>query len=482
MTSRYRSLALALAAGVLVVPLDSHAAEAPVYAPSTLAALPAIVRAARASDYAYRQDEYLSDAIGARLSGSPQAELGVRYVAAKMRELGLAVRLEKVMVPHWVRGAETAEATDWPGHSGSIVQKLAITALGGSVATPAGGITAPVVVVHDYKELDALGASVRGKIVLYDVVFDKHLAAAGLGGDAYGDIVGYRGRGPSAAAKYGAVATLIRSLGSADYRLPHTGLTGYKAGVPKIPAGALATEDADLIARLSERGPVTVHLTLTPQTLPNAPSENVVADLRGSTDPDKIVIVSGHLDSWDLGTGATDDGAGVAEAMGAMSVLHDLGLRPRATIRFVAWMNEENGVRGGNAYAVDEKSSLPNHIAAIESDSGADAPDGISTSLSNASEPFLEPIAEALVANSSPHLTYQGGSETDIGPIVKLGVPAFAPEQNSPTYFAYHHTAADTFDKVSETGIAANVAVLATLAYGLADAIRSPAREAYTGE
>ncbi|MBD5654406.1 MAG: M20/M25/M40 family metallo-hydrolase [Candidatus Eremiobacteraeota bacterium] len=462
-----------------LLPLDARAADPAIYDPATLAAFPTIVRAANASDYAYRQDEYLSDVIGARLSGSPQAEFGVQYVADRMRELGLKVRLEKVMVPHWVRGLETADIVDWAGRPGAIEQHLAVTALGGSVATPTSGITAPVVVVHDFKELDALGAAVRGKIVLYDVVFDKRLSAAGQGGDAYGAIVAYRGRGPSAAARYGAVATLIRSLGSADYRLPHTGLTGYKKGVPPIPAGALSTEDADLIARLAARGPVTVHVTLTPKTLPDAPSENVIADLTGSTDPEKIVIVSGHLDSWDLGTGATDDGAGVAEAMGVMAVLHDLRLRPRTTIRFIAWMNEENGVRGGTAYAADEKASLPNHLAAIESDSGAASPIGLNTSLSGAAAPFLEPIAESLVANGSPHVTYDAGSETDIGPIAELGVPAYAPQQDDPKYFDYHHTAADTFDKVSPSGITANVAVLATLAYGLADANRQPAREKF---
>jgi carboxypeptidase Q len=462
---------------MILLPLGARSAEDPIYRAETLAAFPEIVRAANASGYAYARDEYLSDVIGARLSGSPQAEFAAHYVADQMRGLGLAVRLEKVMVPHWVRGVETAEMVDWPGRPGAIEQRLVVTALGGSVATAASGITAPVVVVRDFKELDALGASVRGKIVLYDVVFDKRLGAAGQGGDAYGEIVAYRGRGPSAAARYGAVATLIRSIGSADYRLPHTGLTFYKKGVPAIPAGALTTEDADMIARLAARGQVSVHLTLTPKILPDAPSENVIADLPGTADPEKIVIVSGHLDSWDLGTGATDDGAGVAEAMGVMSVLHDLKLRPRATIRFIAWMNEENGVRGGTAYAADEKATLPNHLAAIESDSGSAPPIGLNTSLSGAAAPFLEPIAESLIVNGSPHVTYDAGSETDIGPIAELGVPAFAPEQDDPKYFDYHHTAADTFDKVTPAGIAANVAVLATLAYGLADANRTPARE-----
>jgi hypothetical protein len=358
-------------------------------------------------------------------------------------------------------------------------QKIVLTALGMSVATPPQGLDAEVVVVDNFDALRKLGDSVRGKIVLYDVKYDKRLEAAGAGGEAYGEVVGYRFAGPSAASRLGAVATLVRSLGGADYRLPHTGSTGYERGIRPIPAAAISTEDADLIARLATRGPVRMHLTLTPKLLPDAPSANVIADLRGSQFPDQVVIVSGHLDSWDLGTGATDDGAGVAQAMGTMAVLHDLGLRPRRTIRCIAWMNEENGVAGGRAYAHDEATQLAKMAGAIESDSGADRPLGFGTSLSDASAPFLQPIADALAANGSPRIAFSNGSEVDVNPIADLGVPVYAPVQESRTYFDYHHTPADTFDKVDPAGMAANTAVVAALAFGLADALALPAREPF---
>lgn len=478
---------LLLLSGALVMagpPLAARAQAAPpsAYDPKTLVTLAAIVKAANSSTYAYDRDEFLSDAIGPRLSGSLQADAGVRYVAAQLAALGLKVRLEPVMVAHWVRGEETASLVDWPGKMAATPQKIVLTALGMSVATPAGGLTAPVVVVRNFDELKALGSAVRGKIILFDVRYDKRLEALGGGAEAYGDLVGYRFAGPSAASKLGAVATLLRSLGGADYRLPHTGSTAYLDGARPIPAAAVSAEDADMIARLAQNGAVTMHLTLTPQRLPDVRSANVIADLPGSEHPEQVVIVSGHLDSWDLGTGATDDGAGVAQAMGAMAVYHELGLRPRRTIRCIAWMNEENGSAGGKQYARDERPNLANTVAAIETDSGADRPLGFGTSLSAASGNMLEPIAETLVPNGSPRLSFGLGSETDVEPIVKLGVPAYAPVQDSRTYFDYHHTAADTFDKIDPAGMAANTAVVAALAYGLADAITLPPREPYHGD
>jgi carboxypeptidase Q len=480
-------LRLFLLSGALVVagsPLAARAQPAPpsAYDPKTLVTLASIVKAASTSTYAYDRDEYLSDAIGPRLSGSLQADAAVRYVAAQLSELGLNVRLEPVTVAHWVRGEETASLVDWPGKMAATSQKIVLTALGMSVATPPGGLTAPVVVVGSLDELKALGPAVRGKIVLYEVRYDKRLEALGGGGEAYGNLVGYRYAGPSVASKLGAVAALVRSIGGADYRLPHTGSTAYLDGARPIPAAAVSTEDADLIARLAKNGAVTMHITMTPQRLPDVRSANVIADLPGSEHPEQVVIVSGHLDSWDLGTGATDDGAGVAQAMGAMAVFHELGLRPRRTIRCIAWMNEENGTAGGKQYARDERSKLGNTIAAIETDSGADRPLGFGTSLSAASGNVLGPIAEALVPNGSPRVSYGLDSETDIGPIVELGVPAYAPVQDSRTYFDYHHTAADTFDKIDPAGMAANTAVVAALAYGLADALVLPAREPYHGE
>jgi Zn-dependent M28 family amino/carboxypeptidase len=232
-------------------------------------------------------------------------------------------------------------------------------------------------VAKDFEELQSLGREkVAGKIVLFTYAYDKAMAAQGRAGDAYGQAVVYRSEAPAAAARLGAVASLIRSVGSADYRLPHTGQTRYADDAPKIPAGAVSSEDADLIAHLAPQGPVRMRLILTPQTLPDAESFNVVADLKGSTNPEQVVIISGHLDSWDLGTGAIDDASGVAVAMQAANLVKQLKLKPRRTIRVIAWANEENGLRGAKAYAEAHAGEMANHAAAIEMDGGAGHPGG----------------------------------------------------------------------------------------------------------
>jgi Zn-dependent M28 family amino/carboxypeptidase len=241
----------------------------------------------------------------------------------------LDVHLEEVKVPHWVRGAETAELVEYAGQTAGTSQKIVLTALGGSAATAAEGATADVVVVNNFDELKALGHDkVAGKIVFFNEIFDKQKAAAGLAFVSYGEAVRYRAAGPKAAADMGAVAALVRSVGSADFRLPHTGFA-----IPaRIPASAVTAEDADLIAHLSMQGKVRMHLTLTPQKLPDATSYNVIADLKGSEHPEQLVVVSGHLDSWDLGTGAIDDGAGIVVAMEAAEILTEAHLRPRQTL------------------------------------------------------------------------------------------------------------------------------------------------------
>src|SRR6185436_12505512 len=351
------------------------------YSPQLVSEIKRVQQAALTSDYAYARLAYLCNNIGPRLSGSPQAEAAVNYVAAEMRKLGLEVKLEKVSVPHWVRGQETGELTEFAGLTPNTTQKIVLTALGGSVATPPEGITAEVVVVNNFDELQLLGRGrVAGKIVLYNAKFDQPLADNGFAGQAYGQAAIYRGIGASTAARLGAVAALNRSAGGADYRLPHTGALRYADDAPKIPAASVASEDAELLAYLTKEGPVKMHLVLTPQILPDEPSFNVVADLKGSEQPDQIVIVSGHLDSWDLGTGAIDDGAGVVMAMQTAQLLKQLGLRPKRTIRVIAWMNEENGLAGGRAYAEDHKSEIANHFAAIEADLGAGHPLGFSAS------------------------------------------------------------------------------------------------------
>jgi hypothetical protein len=427
--------------------------------------------------YALNELRHLTDNIGPRLSGSPQAAQAVDYVAAEMRALGAQVRLEKAKVPHWVRGAETAQLVDWPGQTPGTTQKILLTALGGSVATTAEGVTAEVVVVHDWNQLQTLPAgAVKGKILLFNYRFDKELAAQGGGGEAYGQAVVYRGKGPDVGAALGAVAVLVRSVGGADFRLPHTGMTFYSDSVPRIPAAAVTAEDADLLENLTRQGAVKLHLTLTPQTLPDAESYNVIADWKGSEHPEQVVVVSGHLDSWDLGTGAIDDGAGVAVSMQAIHLLKELGIHPKRTVRFVAWMSEEEGSQGAAAYMLDHAGDFTNHIGAIESDLGSDHPTGIYYSGKPALGQWLRPVAQVLEAIGAETLVDTTETGEDISGLTEKGVPSFAPVQDSRFYFNYHHTAADTFDKVDPRHLNENAAVMTVLAYALADSAEGAPR------
>jgi hypothetical protein len=451
-------------------PSPSPSPTPALYSPQTLSELKQIQQEALKSDYAYRQVAHLSNNIGPRLSGSAQAQKAVDYVAAELKALGLEVQLEKVMVPHWVRGEETAALVEYPGMAENTTQKIVLCALGSSVATPAEGLTADVVVVRDFDELAALGQEkVAGKIVLFNYRFDKQMAAQSRAGDAYGQAVKYRADGPSAAGRLGAAACLIRSVGGAEYRLPHTGNTDYKKDAPKIPAGAVTAEDADLIAALAPQGPVKMKLVLTPQTLPDAPSFNVVGDVKGSEHPEQIILISGHLDSWDLGTGAIDDGAGVAVSMQTANVIKKLNLRPKRTIRVVAWMNEENGLAGGKTYLKDHEAEVANHFAVMETDSGAGHPLGINYATKPEAKSFFEPIAKILQSSGAGILQFAEHPGADISPLTKLGVPGFSPIQDNRTYFNYHHTAADTLDKIVPQELAENAAVVAVTAYALAN-------------
>jgi len=434
--------------------------------PSELIAKLARLRdAALASDYAWRQVGHLTENIGPRLAGSPQAEAAVSYVADELRQLGLEVKLQQVMVPHWVRGDEKAELTIYPGQAAGTVQKIVLTALGNSAATASGGLTRDVVVVNNFDELSALGhEKIVDRIVLFNEKFDKRMAEAGRGIAAYREAVIYRGRGPRDAAMLGAVAVLVRSVGGADFRLPHTG-AGARAG---IPSAAVTAEDADLIAHLAQQGRVVMHLVLTPQTLPDAVSYNVIADLKGSEHPEQIVIVSGHLDSWDLGTGAIDDAAGVAVAMQAAQLCKQLGLTPRRTLRVVAWMNEENGLSGSRAYMAEQEASLSNHVGAIESDLGAGHPLGFIGMFNSSARAALGQITKVLSPIGAT-LLQNGGAGADISAMGRRGVPAFGLMQDERTYFRYHHTAADTLDKIDPRELAENAAAMVVLGFALAD-------------
>ncbi len=440
------------------------------YPPQLVREMKQLQQAALQSDYAYKQVAHLSDNIGPRLTGSPQAQKAVEYVSEELRRLGLEVKLQRLMVPHWVRGEERAALISYEGQAPGTEQKVVLTALGDSVATAPEGLTTEVVVVNSFEELEALGrAKVAGKIVLFNVHFDQQMAEQGFGGQAYSQAIDYRSKGPSAAARLGAVAALVRSIGGAAYRLPHTGQTRYEADAPRIPAAAVTAEDAELIAHLTRQGAVRMRLLLTPKKLPDAVSYNVIADLKGSLHPEQIVIVSGHLDSWDLGTGAIDDGAGVAVAMQAAQLVKQLGLHPARTIRVIAWMNEENGTVGGKSYAKMDEAEMANHFAAIESDLGAGHPIGFSVKAGPDALALLGPISTVLQASGAVLSQLSEGTGTDIEPLSKAGVPTFGLWQDSRTYFNYHHTAADTLDKVLPRELAENAAVMAVLAYGLAN-------------
>jgi carboxypeptidase Q len=449
--------------------------SAPALPPQLTAELVRLRDAALTDDYAYQEVAHLTENIGPRPSGSPQAQQAARFVADELRKLGLEVRLEEVKVPHWVRGTETAELVQFPGQTPQTSQKIVVTALGGSTSTGTDGITAQVVLVRDFEQLNALGRQkVAGKIVLFDVPFDKQKAAAGFALEAYGEAVVYRGAGARAAAQLGAVASLVRSVGGADYRIPHTGYS-VPAG---IPAGAVADEDADLIAHLTAEGEVGMHLTLTPRGLPETTGYNVVADLRGSEHPEQVVVVSGHLDSWDLGTGAIDDAAGVAIAMETGQLLQQLRLRPKRTIRVIAWMDEENGGRGRDAYTAAHSGEFANHMAAIESDLGAAHPLGFNAKMSPQAIDLLRPVQDILLsfgANLIKPTPFPPGA--DISGMSKEGIPTLGVMQDGRTYFNYHHTAADTLDKIVPSELRENAAAMAVMGYALASMPQQLPRE-----
>jgi carboxypeptidase Q len=435
------------------------------FPPVLMQQLSAIKAAALNDDYAYLQLAHLTENIGPRQTGSLQATAAANYVADELRKLGASVRLEPVTVAHWVRGAETAALVDYHGMVPGTSQRIVLTALGGSTSTPAEGLTADVVAVNNFDELSALGRDkVAGKIVFFNEQFDKQKAAGGYAFASYGEAVRYRGAGPKAAADLGAAACLVRSVGNADYRLPHTGFSA-PAG---IPAGAVTAEDADLIAYLAAEGPVRMHLTLTPQKLPDETSYNVIADLKGSEHPEQIVVVSGHLDSWDLGTGAIDDGAGVVIAMETAEILQRLHLRPARTLRVIAWMDEETGGSGSRAYTAEYNNDFPNHVAAVESDSGAAHPLGFELKVNPAVIDLLRPVQSVLESIGATMLqpsSYPPGA--DIEAMSEAGVPAFGVMQDGRTYFNYHHTAADTLDKVVPAELRENAAAMAVLGYAL---------------
>ena len=394
----------------------------------------------------------LGDTFGHRLSGSENLDAAIKWAAGELRKDGLEVRLDPVKVPHWVRGAESLEIVA-PG-----THPLAMLGLGNSIGTPAAGIEAELAIVHSFRELDAAGDSVKGRIVLFHVPFTT-----------YGETVVYRSDGPSRAAAKGAVAMLIRAVGPAGLRTPHTGMLRYADGQPQSPAAALSAEDADRLLRLHKRGTkVMLRLRMEAKFLPDADSFNVIGELRGRELPDEIVVVSGHFDSWDVGTGSTDDGGGCVVSWEAVRLMKKLGLRPRRTVRVVLFTNEENGLRGALDYRDRYKSQLANHVLMFESDSGVFKPTGFGFSGTDSARRMIQEIASLLEGIGTSTISGSGGG-ADIGPSVQAAnIPSMSLDGDG-NYFLIHHTPADTVDKIDPKDMAVASASIAVMAYVVAD-------------
>lgn len=413
-----------------------------------------IVREALQGDSAWRRLAELTDTFGHRLSGSQSLADAIQWAVAEMHKDRLEhVRAEPVMVPHWVRGEESAEVLKPARHA------LVMLGLGNSIGTPAGGIEAEALVVRSFGELETRASQIRGKIVVFNQPFVQ-----------YAETVTYRQNGPSLAARHGAVATLVRSVGPGGLRTPHTGALTYADDAPQIPAAAITGEDADRLQRLQDRGVrAVIRLQMSAKMLPDAESANVIGELRGREKPEEIVVVSCHFDSWDVGTGATDDGGGCIVAWEVLRLLQKLQLRPRRTLRVVLYTNEENGLRGGLAYRDRHRDQLANHVLMIESDGGVFRPSGFGFSGSEAGRATIVRIASLLSGINADRIESTGGG-ADIGPSVQAAnIPAMSLEVDGSQYFTIHHTAADTVDKISPTDMARCVAAMAVMSYVVAD-------------
>jgi hypothetical protein len=432
---------------------------APAAPPSDTAAR--LAEAAVAGRLALARLADLADTVGPRLTGSPGAAAGVEWAVRAFRADGFEPWTEPVTVPAWRRGEERAELL-----AGGLVlrpQPLAVTALGNSPATPPQGLTAEVVEVRSLDEVAALGDRARGRLVFFN-----HAMGAGQG---YGDVARLRVGGPAAASRAGAAGALVRSLATASLRDPHTGMTSWRGADAPIPTAALSVEDAELLHRLLARGPVRVHLTLgcgfaSPATVESA---NVLAEVPGRERPGEVVVIGAHLDSWDLGTGAIDDGAGVVMVMEALRQIARQPAAPRRTVRAVLFMNEENGLEGGLGYASRHAAELAGHVAAIEADGGAGRPRGFSVTAGEGGEQLVARLAAPLAALGADGVRGNGGG-SDIDPLRAAGVPVLGLWQDTSHYFDWHHSAADTFDKVVPAELAASTAAMAVMAWQLAEA------------
>lgn len=410
-----------------------------------------IIDAALAGNGAYQKLSFLCDRIGHRLAGSKGLEQAIQWAAAEMRRDGLVnVATPEVVVPVWVRGAERLTIT------APVQRELAMLGLGGSIATPKEGITADVVPVSSFEALEKLGADrVKGKIVLYNTPYQ-----------GYGRTVAYRVSGASRAAKLGAVAALVRSVTPVSLQSAHTGVMQYTGDAPKIPVAAVTIEGATMIQRLTDSGAtVRVRLEMSAESRPDAKSANVIGEVPGGDRADEVVVIGGHIDSWDVGQGAHDDGAGIVTAMEAAAIIQRLGLKPRRTIRVVLFTNEENGGAGGLAYRDWIGDKVKRHFAAIEMDGGGEKPTGFGVAAKLL--PQAREIGRLLERVEAGNMT-PGGGGADIGPILQQGVPGLALRTTGTHYFDWHHTQADTVDKVDPQDLRLNTAAMAVMAYVLA--------------
>lgn len=405
-------------------------------------------------NFAWDRLAFMTDTFGPRHSGSANLDATLLWAEAEMKKDGLEnVRLEPVMVPHWVRGEESLEIVE------PFPNPVPILGLGGSVSTRPEGVTGDLMIVSSYDELSARKDEARGRIVLFNVPYTT-----------YGETVRYRGGGASAAAKVGAVAALVRAVGLPGLRTPHTGGMRYEEGAPKIPTAAIPTEDADRFDRMVKRGQkVVLRLKMNARFLDHAPSANLVGELRGTEKPDEVVLVGGHIDSWDVGTGAMDDGGGCVVTWEALRLLKKLGLKPKRTIRVVLFTNEENGLAGGNAYRDAHRAELDKHVLALESDSGVFRARGFGFTGSDAARKALTEIVSLLKPLGADTIGPQGGG-ADIGPSVTAAkIPSASLDTDNSKYFLLHHTHADTVDKLDPKDLADNAAAIAFLAYVVAD-------------
>jgi len=450
-----RRLLLAIAVAVAATAPPPAAAQDTALAAAYRAAADSLIRAATRDSAAYHRVAQLVDRFGHRLAGSRSLEAAIDWILAEMTKDGLQnVRGEPVRVTHWVRGAESVVLLK------PRLDTLAMLGLGGSVGTPREGITAPVLVVSSFQELERRKGEARGKIVLFDVPFTT-----------YSETRLYRSNGPSAAARAGAVACLIRSVASFSIRSPHTGRTTYDSTVRRVPAAALSVEDAMMLHRMQDRGePLVLTLRMGARQLPPAQSRNVVAELVGREKPDEVVVLGGHIDSWDVGQGAMDDAGGSVAAWEAVRLMHRLGLRPRRTVRVVLWTNEENGVEGGRAYRDAHRAELGRHVMAMESDGGTFQPRGFAFAGSDSAAALVRQAASLLGSIGATAVEHVSESpDADIGPLVEQGVPGIGLQVDGTRYFWYHHSDGDTLDKLDPAEVARCVAALAVMAYVIAD-------------